>query len=370
MDASTRLKRIVGVVSLGMLLLLLVLLVQREQLLTAGTLVYVDFVRIEGVPSGAEVRLASRRIGRIIAIHSRKQRSSSAPSSRQPASTLEMQRNIPKQSIPSKPKEEVFIRAHVWIDAWATPWVRQNSTFYISSNGFVGEKYLVVETRGERGPIARSETVFRGVDPPRMDRLISKSYESLKLAAELQQELLPALEAFQQALAHLSDSWHAILPDKMEPLRAHVIETLVEGAQLWASFAKPEIDSTSILKNAQLLSERGHELSSKHLSQMQSLISKSRELAPHVSAIHSMFHAKRRDELAKAFQQMKTASDRLSTTLSLVTALSQWLTQGQGTLGRYLSDTELNVDIKTIHGILKETPWRALIKKNKEHDLR
>ncbi|MBX9766311.1 MAG: MlaD family protein [Bdellovibrionales bacterium] len=66
------------------------------------------------------------------------------------------------------------IRISVEKKAWET--VRKNSQFYINLAGVIGEKFVEITPGNTTEPAMAPGQVVRGIDPPRIDQLISQSY--------------------------------------------------------------------------------------------------------------------------------------------------------------------------------------------------
>lgn len=63
--------------------------------------------------------------------------------------------------------------------------IRQDSRFYINLAGLIGERYLEVTPGTLRNPEVHSGQVFAGVDPPRIDQLLSQSFDLAGKIADL-----------------------------------------------------------------------------------------------------------------------------------------------------------------------------------------
>lgn len=86
---------------------------------------------------------------------------------------------------PDAKKEEVLtpLKIKISIQKDAAVSIRQDSRFYINLAGIIGERYIEI-TPGTRGSsrLNMGDTV-RGIDPPRIDQLISQSFD---LAGKIQ----------------------------------------------------------------------------------------------------------------------------------------------------------------------------------------
>jgi phospholipid/cholesterol/gamma-HCH transport system substrate-binding protein len=59
----------------------------------------------------------------------------------------------------------------------ATPGVRQDSRFYINLAGIIGERYVEITPGHLKSPQVQEGEVVAGIDPPRIDQLISQSFD-------------------------------------------------------------------------------------------------------------------------------------------------------------------------------------------------
>jgi phospholipid/cholesterol/gamma-HCH transport system substrate-binding protein len=72
--------------------------------------------------------------------------------------------------------EEVKLRVIISVDKKARETIRSDSQFFINLAGIIGEKYVEVSPGSLSAPALDAGSVVRGVDPPRVDQLISQSY--------------------------------------------------------------------------------------------------------------------------------------------------------------------------------------------------
>ncbi|RME14256.1 MAG: MCE family protein [Bdellovibrio sp.] len=72
--------------------------------------------------------------------------------------------------------EEVKLRVKISVSRKAWPTIRQDSQFFINLAGVIGEKFIEISPGSLNSPMLKSGQVVRGVDPPRIDQLISQSY--------------------------------------------------------------------------------------------------------------------------------------------------------------------------------------------------
>ncbi len=72
--------------------------------------------------------------------------------------------------------EEVKLKVRIGIEKKAWNIVREDSEFYINLAGVIGEKFVEITPGRAESAKLRPNSIVRGIDPPRIDQLISQSY--------------------------------------------------------------------------------------------------------------------------------------------------------------------------------------------------
>jgi len=76
----------------------------------------------------------------------------------------------------TKEGKPVHLKVHVKVKESAFPAIKADSHFYINLAGIIGEKYLEIAPGSEDSEGLVEGGFVRGVDPPRIDQLISQGY--------------------------------------------------------------------------------------------------------------------------------------------------------------------------------------------------
>jgi phospholipid/cholesterol/gamma-HCH transport system substrate-binding protein len=128
---------------------------------------YVDYNFAGGIEVGSPVRVAGIKVGKVERINF-------------------FVPDAAKFSAPdSKPTEYLTpLRIKVSVSKEAAAGVRQDSKFFINIAGIIGERYVEVTPGSISSPQLGEGAVMRGVDPPRIDQLISQSFD---LAGKIKQ---------------------------------------------------------------------------------------------------------------------------------------------------------------------------------------
>lgn len=82
------------------------------------------------------------------------------------------------KSVDAKPDEVITpLKVRISLSKDAARSVRENSKFYINIAGIIGERYIEITPGTYSSKELASGDVVRGIDPPRIDQLISQSFD-------------------------------------------------------------------------------------------------------------------------------------------------------------------------------------------------
>jgi phospholipid/cholesterol/gamma-HCH transport system substrate-binding protein len=121
--------------------------------------VYVDFEDPGGLQTGAPVKIAGVKVGRVTQLQFRG--GELDPASGQPVATIRVVTEM----------ESKYQKA-----------IHDDSRWYITTHGVLGEQFLAVEPGSHQRPVLQDGAVVTGVSPPRLDLLLSEGYELLHKA--------------------------------------------------------------------------------------------------------------------------------------------------------------------------------------------
>ena len=121
--------------------------------------VYVAFHNPGGLQAGAPVRISGVKVGRV--------------------ASMEFRGGLVD---PRTHEREPLIRAVAKLEKRYQEAVRQDSRWFVTSQGVLGEMFLAVEPGTLEKPMLADGAVVQGISPPRLDLLLSESYELLHRA--------------------------------------------------------------------------------------------------------------------------------------------------------------------------------------------
>jgi phospholipid/cholesterol/gamma-HCH transport system substrate-binding protein len=194
--------------------------------------IYVTYHFAGGIEKGSPVRLAGIKVGRVEDIEFITPEESSKlfminPDSKEAVTPLKIKVTLEKE---------------------AADLVRVDSKFYINLAGLIGERYIEITSGSKDAPMVKDGDIIRGIDPPRIDQLISQSFN---LAGKIQDviernegDITKTIELIQNLSASLNNTLLQL--DKSNFLKSDM-KTLVENmVDITNDFKKLSKDGTSV----------------------------------------------------------------------------------------------------------------------------
>ncbi len=83
---------------------------------------------------------------------------------------------LPTGSPGSSADHPATLNVSISVSRKASPSVREDSKFYVNMAGIIGERYIEITPGSQDKPELASGTTVRGIDPPRIDQLLSQGY--------------------------------------------------------------------------------------------------------------------------------------------------------------------------------------------------
>jgi phospholipid/cholesterol/gamma-HCH transport system substrate-binding protein len=117
--------------------------------------VYVSFQNPGGLVEGAPVRISGVRVGRV--------------------DSLEFRGGLDRRA----GEPDSIIRAVTKIERRYQSSIHDNARWFVTAQGVLGEMFLAVDPGSPDRPVLHDGAVVRGISPPRLDLLLSESYELL-----------------------------------------------------------------------------------------------------------------------------------------------------------------------------------------------
>jgi phospholipid/cholesterol/gamma-HCH transport system substrate-binding protein len=253
-------------------------------------------------------------------------------------------------------------RTGVVVDLWIRrSWrkhLHTNSEFFVNQARVFGEAYLEVgPPRGgaEPGPALEDGAVVRGVDPPRIDRLLHKSYQNLEAVTALLREGLPEMRDLGRALDELERTL-----DAAEPTPGAYGRTWAAGAELWAegSLVLDALKASGTsLAEVQRTAGRARALLRRARADLALLSERLGRLADGVEALSARLTPERLARFGEAIQRTRRLIADVDLLFAEGEAVAALVERGEGTIGAFLHDEEVADDMKQLMKLMKTRPW-------------
>lgn len=289
--------------------------------------IFVDFDNPGGLQSGAPVKIAGVKVGKI--------------------SEISFRGSVD----PRTGKREPLVRLKVQVEKRYQQSVFENSLFYVTNQSVLGEQFLAIEPGSSDRPVLAEGKVVRGLDPPRLDMLIAEMYELLhSTVSGLRDNKAEIGEAFEGLRKTLKGSGEFMDRNKgrLDQIAANVEKITVDTDEtVRAARAKfvdnPKVDR--ILANADRISA-----------------DTARDLPPLLAnarrASDAIGEPKQAAKLKRAIDDVTEIAGRAKTVAADAESILNHVKRGKGTVGAVVMDEQLYDDLQELVRDLKHNPWK------------
>jgi len=300
--------------------------------------VYVDFDNPGGLQTGAPVKIAGVKVGKV--------------------SELEFHGG----QIDPKTGRRTLVRAKLLVQQRVRSSIHDDADFYVTTQGVLGEQFLAIEPGSPARPMLGDNAVVKGIDPPRLDLFLAKGYELLDTTISgirNNRELISDIATNTAGL--LKGLNHAVTDNRDRIDRTLVnVEKLSEEAALLAREARgkyvnnPRIDRT--MENVEHLSEALR-------ADTGPMLKDAREALANLNRISGTFGSEAQQaKIKKALEDVAELATRANSTAADAQAIVKHIKGGKGTVGALVMDEQIYDDVQEMVRDLKHNPWKFLWK--------
>ncbi|MBI5481340.1 MAG: MCE family protein [Deltaproteobacteria bacterium] len=312
--------------------------------LAPGFILHVDFERIANLKPGAKVMMCGRQVGEIVAVRLA------------PKGTF-----LQKKRQAADEPEEARLTLDLWLRWRYQRYIHRNSEFFVNSAGLLGDQYLEVGApRGEPGPTVKWGEHIRGIDPPRLDRLLQKTYGSLQVVTTVIRELKPFTAEITAAVQHLTEIQREAGIDgaRLDETRARIEATINEGQAAWAALQQGTHRGADLRALQEELGRLGDRLG----DDLRLLGRKLDLLMARLEGAKDIWSPERRARITRAFATLRRVVDLAEKIARDGRAIVAMVERGEGNVGAFSQDQELWDDFHYVHKVLKDRPWSLIVK--------
>ena len=297
--------------------------------------ILVEFDNPGGVQTGAPVKIAGVKVGKIDEISFQGGRIEESTGRRLPL--VRMKVNLEKRYQES---------------------IRENALFYVTTQGVLGEQFLAIEPGSSDAPIlTESSKPVRGLDPPRLDMLLAESYELLHGAVtavrENKQELSETFTSLRTTLKATSTLLNSN-QDRLDRILANVENATVEGNEL---LDNPKIEK--IIDNVDSVSTRVAAETPALLADTRVVLADGKVAVANTRRFtDSIANEEQAAKIKKVVDDTSTLLSKANATASDAQYMVSQMRKGRGSVGALLMDEQLFDDLQEMVRDLKHNPWK------------
>jgi len=297
--------------------------------------VYVNFNNPGGLQSGAPVKISGVKIGRI--------------------SELEFRGGMtnPKTREPEPP-----IRAVARIEKRYQNALHDDARWFVTSQGVLGEMFLAVDPGSHDKPTLADGAVVQGISPPRLDLLLSESYELLHRAylgiTNNDEKIAETFDGLHKTLKHSGELLDQNAPkigrivDNVETLSGDATGTLKAARERYVD--GPQV--TRIMNDV----ERTTSVMGKNI---EPLVTDGRAVLGDAKRLTSALASEQQIQRYQAMTSDAAAAAKSAKDLGHeAQGLVQHIKDGRGTVGALVMDEAVYDDLQEMLRDLKHNPWK------------
>lgn len=203
---------------------------------------YVTYNFAGGIEVGSPVRVSGIKVGKVEAIEFFT-----------PVNPKQVARKEPGSDLTDDGKAIAPLKVKISIRNDAAVGVKQDSQFYINLAGIIGERYVEVTPGRLKSPQIQAGDIVAGIDPPRIDQLISQSFDLAGKVKDMLDENKGDITRSIELLYKLSGSLNktltwidksALFKTDLAALTENLIAITTDVRQLTKKTNSPEADKT------------------------------------------------------------------------------------------------------------------------------
>ncbi len=342
-----------ALVLFGTALLVAFVFVLGDFSLNEGFEFYVEFENSGGLKPGADVAIAGINVGGVESLRFVKD------------GAKEVKAIEKKDSVP------VGVRVKIRVDKEYADAIRENSEFFITTRGVLGEPYIEIVTTTFEKPAIQADAVLTGIEPPRMDIIISKATQLLTVANDLlsnpeiqTKELITNTSSLMKNLNEFMVSNRGELDETV----GHVKTTTKEASVLLGSLnvavgdGKPMQQTIYDLQSAARNSRRIASSVAGKIDPLMDDVAVTAKNAKTLTESTDRILVQNEGKIIKSIDNLHGSSEKIAQMSGKADKMMNDVAAGKGTVGALMTDEEIYDDMKELLKTIKQRPWKMIWK--------
>ena len=296
--------------------------------------VYVDFDNPGGLQSGAPVRVAGVKCGKITELR------------------------FMGGAVDPATNRRTLVRAKVAIEQRVKESIHSDAEFYVTTQGVLGEQFLAIEPGSPQKPVLAENTIVKGIDPPRLDLFLAKAYELLDTTINGIRNNRELISDIATNTAGLLKNLNTVVGDNRERIGRIVqnLETLSVEANTLTSHARTNyVDNPKIARTIDNIDK----LTSDLQRDSGPLIKDAREAVANLNRASKVIGGEEEQaKLKKTLDDVAQLAARANATAADAQSIVAHIKKGNGSVGAFVMDEAIYDDVQELLRDLKHNPWK------------
>ena len=298
--------------------------------------VYVDFDNPGGLQSGAPVRVAGVKVGKVAELA------------------------FMGGKVDPKTNRRTLVRAKLNIEARVKESIHDDADFYVTTVGVLGEQFLAIDPGSPQKGVLPEGTIVKGIDPPRLDLFLAKAYELLDTTMNGIRNNRELISDIATNTAGLLKGLNTTLTDNRERINRTMtnLESLTAEANTLTVHARTQyVDNPKISRTIDNIDR----LSSDIQKDSGPLLKDARESLANLNRASKVVGGEEEQaKLKKTIEDIAQLAARANATAADAQAIVQHIKKGNGTVGALVMDEAIYDDVQEMVRDLKHNPWKFL----------
>ncbi len=296
--------------------------------------VYVDFDNPGGLQSGAPVRIAGVKVGKVSELR------------------------FMNGAVDPKTNRRTLVRAKLSVEERVREAVHEDADFYVTTQGVLGEQFLAIEPGSIQKPVLKDGAIVKGIDPPRLDLFLAKAFELLDTTVTGIKNNRELISDIAVNTAGLLKGLNGVITDNRERINRTManLEALSAEANTLTHDARMKyVDNPKIAHTIDNIDRISTDLQ----KDSGPMLKDAREALANLNRVSATVGgADEQAKLKKALEDVAQLAARANATAADAQAIVAHIKKGDGTVGSLLMDEQVYDDLQEMVRDLKHNPWK------------
>ncbi|MDB4946668.1 MAG: putative transporter, periplasmic component YrbD [Labilithrix sp.] len=297
---------------------------------------YVDFDNPGGLQTGAPVRVAGVKVGKVNDL------------------------SFMGGKIDPTTKRRTLVRAKISVEQRVKESIHEDADFYVTTQGVLGEQFMAIEPGSADKKVLPEGSIVKGIDPPRLDLFLAKAYELLDTTMNGIRNNRELISDIVTNTGGLLKGLNLTLTDNRERINRTMqnLEQLSSEANTLTSHARTQyVDNPKIQRTIDNIDRLSTDLQKDSAP----MLKDARESLANLNRASKVVGGEEEQaKLRKTVDDVAQLAARANATASDAQAIVQHIKKGNGTVGALVMDEAIYDDVQEMVRDLKHNPWKFL----------